>query len=88
MSQVEIFVSELETVDGLPAGAVAFGEITALKRIHQRSLREDRTNLYHEFGYNTMHARVLVKQGLIRCTEAFLSGAKSSEVLGSQWTNI
>lgn len=59
--QLEVFVFELVSVDGLATGTVVVGEVTSLA---------------HEVGDHTVEGRVLV-------TEAFLSGAQSTEIFSS-----
>jgi len=67
MEQLEVLVGELGAVDGLPAGAVAAGEVAALA---------------HEAGDDAVEGGALVVQRLPRGAQALLARAQAAEVLG------
>ena len=66
MPELEVLVRELLAVDGLAAGAVAAGEVSALA---------------HEVGDDSVEDAVLVVEGLARLADALLAGAQRAEVL-------
>jgi len=65
--QVEVFIRELLTIDGLTAGAVAAGEITTLA---------------HKVGDDTMESGTLEVERLAGLALALLASAESAEILG------
>jgi len=67
MEQLEVLVGELGAVDGLPAGAVAAGEVAALA---------------HEAGDDAVEGGALVVQRLPRGAQALLARAQAAKVLG------
>ena len=67
MLVVPVLVGELVSVDGLTAGSVAAGEVSALG---------------HEAGDDSVESATLEVEGLALATDSLLSSAESSEVLG------
>lgn len=66
--ELEVLVRELLAVDGLPAGAITVGEVTALQ---------------HEVGDDAVEAAALEVEGLARLADTLLAGAEGPEVLDS-----
>ena len=66
MPELEVLIRELLAVDGLAAGAVAAGEVSALA---------------HEVRDDAVEDAVLVVEGLARLADALLAGAQRAEVL-------
>lgn len=67
MLQVEVLIVKLLAVDGLAAGAVADGEVTALD---------------HELLDDAVELGALVVEGLSGLAQTLLAGAQGAEVLG------
>jgi hypothetical protein len=65
--QNKVFVCKFTTVDRLTAGAVVSSKVTTLQ---------------HEAGYHTVELSPFVVQGLATFTDAFLTSAQGTEVLG------
>ena len=73
MFEIKILVLELFAIDGLAAGAVTVGKITALD---------------HELLDNPVENGALVVQRLSGLGVAFLAGAEGTEILGGLWDDI
>ena len=69
----EILIRKLRPVDGLPAGAVAGGEIAALA---------------HELRDDAVETGAFVVQRLAAAPDAFLAGAEGAEILGGAGSGV
>ena len=73
MFKDKILISELLSVDGLSASAVALGEVSPLK---------------HELRDDSVELAVLEVKSLARFAVSLLSSAQCSEVLSCQWGGV
>src|SRR5688572_1936908 len=86
----ESLIFKLGAVDRLAAGAVSFGEVSALLECQMKSIYQgfQLTHLDHELLNDTVEGGALVVQRLSRLSKALLTSAEAAEVLGSLGDNV